>query len=278
MAVVVVPAVPAAADHTPVGGSHGAGGSNSDGSLLGWAFAGRALLSGGGGGRVPCTFADGRQGYLWVGATWAGNETWEPIIGEGIEGTAIRIECRLDGEDYPIGGPYDSDIYDFIGIEWVPTGELDAVFEFALEQLDISNPEIATSPSPATASLVGIDTWFWLDGGMVPVAETISVLGGAITVTLTARPVSVTFATGDGATVACPDGGRPYAPGATSSCTHVYERSSAGQEGDVYPVTATVTWEGAYTVNVGGGESLGTVERESATTLPVAEGQAVVTR
>jgi len=67
-------------------------------------------------------------------------------------------------------------------------------------------------------------------------------------VTATATPVSVTWHPGDGSTVTCQGAGAPYTsadnPAAASpDCGHTYTRSSAGQPGGAFQVTATITWD-----------------------------------
>ncbi|QFZ18482.1 hypothetical protein [Saccharothrix syringae] len=142
---------------------------------------------------------------------------------------------------------------------WIPDGQQpDAALlpspaelaQMARKQLRLPTPTIAANP--ARDQLVNLPTWMWLSGGFGPVSATASVPG--VSVTATATPTSVTWSMGDGSTVTCTGAGTPYTsatdPKAPSpDCGHVYRRSSAGQAGQAFPVTATVhwtvTWSGA---------------------------------
>lgn len=124
------------------------------------------------------------------------------------------------------------------------------VARLARDQLGLLAPRIASSPR--TAQLVQLPTWLWLAGGWQDVLATASVPG--VSVTATARPESITWSMGDGATVSCTGPGTPYRSGvdprsSSPDCGHTYRRSSAGAPGHEFAVSATVhwavTWSGA---------------------------------
>jgi hypothetical protein len=155
------------------------------------------------------------------------------------------VLCSPDGKDPDSHGPV-----------WVAAGAKppavspEQVAETARKQLRLPSPSIAASPSGM--QLVQLPTWLWLSGGWSESSATASVPG--VSVTATARPTSVTWTMGDGAIVTCAGAGTPYKAGtdpkaSSPDCGHVYRRSSAGQPGQAYPVTATVhwtvTWSGA---------------------------------
>lgn len=58
----------------------------------------------------------------------------------------------------------------------------------------------------------------------------------------TATPVSVTWSMGE-KEVVCSDGGGKD----SKTCTYTYQRSSAGQPGGSYKITATITWNVSWT-------------------------------
>lgn len=272
----VGPADPVSADNHP-GGGRGSGIGTNDGKQLGaeaWWF--RATQGSGSSAPVPCTSSqfDGAGHYEWVTppAYWSG--VWKEIRtgDENAPGVSVELWCVKDGESF--GTSTNIDLVDFY---YVPPADPAAWLERSLDTLGLGLPEIATSPGGGAASLVGLETWFWIEGGLSRVQTTVT--AGPIVVTLWADPVSVTFETGDGASVggsACAGGGTPYAAGRTSTCTYTYGRSSAAQTGQVYTITATVVWSGGYSLNIGGGEDLGTIERQSSITLMVQEAQALV--
>ncbi|HEX8803953.1 MAG TPA: hypothetical protein VF743_07160, partial [Acidimicrobiales bacterium] len=160
----------------------------------------------------------------------------------------------------------------------------------ALARLRPPEAGIHTDPGDGRNSMVGEDTWLWLDGsvyGPQEVWETDGpVVGGQalLAVRIWARPKpggTVVWNTGDG-TVTCPNGGNP-----AGSCTYEYNRSSAGQSGvdasgdPAYQVTATYAYTGGYEVFVLGdmidSGTLQDIPRSSQTVLAVAEAQALNT-
>lgn len=165
---------------------------------------------------------------------------------------------------------------------WIPDAEepeaqgpsAAAVAERAYEQLRLPEPQVAASP--AGDQLVTVPTWLWLEG-WEPVSATAS--AGGVEVTATARPQSVEWDMGDGTTVTCDGPGTPYRdqgdPAEPSpDCGHTYRTSSAGQQGEAFPVSARVTW----TVSWSGAGQEGTfpgLVTETSTSFRVLESQAL---
>jgi len=148
---------------------------------------------------------------------------------------------------------------------WIPDGPQEAagpplpspvqLAQVAREQLRL--PALRIEASPAGEQLVHLPTWLWLErGGWGAVSATASVPG--VSVTAVARPTSVEWAMGDGSTVTCNGPGTPYGSGATDpksaspDCGYTYGRSSAGQPGGTFAVSATVNWTVAWS---GAGQS-----------------------
>lgn len=156
-----------------------------------------------------------------------------------------------------------------------------ALARHALSRLVLPRPEISLSPSVSAPQLVGLPTWLWVEPvWWVSRSATASVPG--VSVTATASPVTVRWSTGDGQVVTCEGPGTPYEaggdPGRSSpDCGYTYVRSSAGQPGGTYELSATVTWEVTWS---GNGVSGVLPSLTSTTQLPVAvaEVQAVVVR
>lgn len=123
---------------------------------------------------------------------------------------------------------------------------------------------------------VGYPLWLWADGPtrVGPVTDEVE----GLSVALDAKITRTQFAMGDGHTVACTGAGKPWArwvqPGAKSpSCGYIYQQPSLPR--GKYTVTATTTW--TVTWRVQDQRGVLTVNRSSATQLPVGELQAVVT-
>lgn len=107
----------------------------------------------------------------------------------------------------------------------------------------IGNIDLGTSKvgiSPAARTLVNLDTWYWLDGGMPETATGSSAFGLVAIATFQGFRVT----TGDGSTVTC-----PYVTTeqqAKTSCTHTYRRSSGGRD---YTVSAVATYGLRFEIN-----------------------------
>lgn len=167
--------------------------------------------------------------------------------------------------------------------EWISGGVAPSPAVLAMEavaRLGLPLPAVRTNPATATVVLVNVPVWVWQD----PAAwgrrsATAAVPGLAVTATATAT--RVVYSTGDGATVTCTGPGTPWTAGTdplkpSPTCGWVYRRSSAGQPGNAFTLTATVTWTVSW---VGGGAS-GTVPPltvTAAVAVRVAESQSIVT-
>ncbi|TNM66876.1 hypothetical protein FHN55_12290 [Streptomyces sp. NP160] len=130
-----------------------------------------------------------------------------------------------------------------------------------------------------SVGLVGLPAWMWV---AEPTATTFgpttrTAAAGGVTVTATAKVEHVTWDLGDGTTVIC-GRGTPYtdAAGASRSpdCGHVYSRSSVGQPGNSYTVTATSHW--AITWTGGGQTGQEEMDLTSDAAVQIGEAQAVV--
>ncbi|WP_086820235.1 hypothetical protein [Allokutzneria sp. NRRL B-24872] len=135
---------------------------------------------------------------------------------------------------------------------WIPDGaQPDAVRRpspaevaaQARQQLRLPTPTIAASP--AGQHLVHLPSWLWLSSGWGSVSATAEVPG--VAVTAVAKPMSVSWAMGDGTTITCTGGGTPFRAGsdpkaASPDCGHIYRTASANQPSKAFAVTATVRW------------------------------------
>jgi len=132
--------------------------------------------------------------------------------------------------------------------------------------------------NPPGAQLVGLPTWLWVENPWFEQSATASV--GAVSATVHAVPVGVDWDTGDGARFLC-DRGIPYdlarpARTQSSTCTHVFQRSSVDQWNGTYRLRATQRWVAWWTSSTGGGGSLGVLSRSAEADIRVIEMQALV--
>ncbi|GAA2075810.1 hypothetical protein [Actinomadura alba] len=116
------------------------------------------------------------------------------------------------------------------------------VVQMAMDGLE--RPVMKIQTSPRTRSYVGLRTFLWVDRGQwTPKSNPVS--AGGHTVTGTSTPVEVVWNLGE-KTITCTGPGTPYNPkrpeNQKGTCTHVYQKSSAGQPGGEYQISATVNW------------------------------------
>jgi hypothetical protein len=94
---------------------------------------------------------------------------------------------------------------------------------------NLAPPGATVQHSPDTRGIVKLATWFWLDPATFGVLRGTSAEG----LVAVAQPATTVWDTGDGASVTCAGPGRAYAEGASSDCTHTYNRASARYDGNV---------------------------------------------
>lgn len=146
-------------------------------------------------------------------------------------------------------------------------------------QLPVSAPGIGPDPDKNEWKMaaIGYPLWLWADGPthVGPVGQNV----GGLSVSLDAQLSKTVFRMGDGKSVTCAGGGKPYAswvqPGAKSpTCGYVYRKPSLPSK--KYRVTATTYWDVTWSVN--GVSGVIQVPRQGNVDLPVGELQAVIVR
>ena len=146
-------------------------------------------------------------------------------------------------------------------------------------RLPINTPGIGPDPNKNEWKMaaIGYPLWLWADGPthVGPVGQNV----GGLTVSLEASLSKTVFRMGDGHSVTCRGGGKPYAswvqPGAKSpNCGYVYEKPSLPSKN--YKVTAIAYWDVTWSIN--GVSGVIQVPRVGSTDLPVGELQAIVVR
>ena len=125
---------------------------------------------------------------------------------------------------------------------------------------------------------MNLNSWLWVDEWA---ATARSATAGGVSATVTATPVRHRWVFGDGATRTCDGPGTAFDPARrvadqpAPSCSYTFRRSSAGQPGGTFRGSVTVTWQVAWTSNVGEGGTLGELSRTSPVEFLVGEVQAV---
>ena len=187
----------------------------------------------------------------------------------GCQALRPRLICAIVNQIPGAGGP-------------LPAPPAPAVLAAQVRaRLVLPQPVIRSSPAPGILQLTRLPTWLWISRAVwTPRSKTATVPGESVTATAT--PVSVVWHPGDGSAVTCSGPGVPYTSAFSPSspspdCGHTYTRSSAGQPGAAYHVTATITWDITWTATGGAGGALPPLFTTAATAFRVAESQAVNT-
>jgi hypothetical protein len=245
---------------------------------------GQGASGGGGGGRGrPSSLTCKRYNAMWFHGTPAGSYT--------PERAAEESRTPLGGE-LKAGDPYGLICTDAAGNEVVnelrrydPSGSAaplvdpEVLAQEAKQDLALPLPGVQTSPPPERDQLVNLPTWLWVEDWS-PRSATASVPG--VSSTVTAAPRRVVWDMGNGDQVVCRGPGKPYDLSLkehqqSSDCTYTYRASSAGQPGQRFQASATMTWSVSWTASgAPGGGDLGEVSRTTTFPMRVAEGQALV--
>ncbi|HZB31685.1 MAG TPA: hypothetical protein VE465_16110 [Streptosporangiaceae bacterium] len=181
--------------------------------------------------------------------------------GNGGGNTGPGIGCPDDGTGVP-GGVCDPTPP--AAVQEIPS--INLAFD-ARGSLGLPAPRIHWSPDPRT--YVQLRTGLWVDqADFSPFTR--SVTAGDQTVTVTATPKNVRWALVE-TTINCPNAGNPDG----TACGYTYQRSSAGQPGGKYHITATITWGVEWQCDGdecdGDGGPLDDISMSSTAELPVDE-------
>jgi hypothetical protein len=149
-------------------------------------------------------------------------------------------------------------------------------------ELVLRAPTITMAPVNNGSGLVGMPVWlaiattnnqYWGQQTTPPV----TVPGLSLTATATAQ--SVTWDMGDGHTVTCLNPGKAYdssdAGSASPLCGYTYTQPSGGNQGGMYKVTATATWQVTWAASDGQTGTLPPQTLASSSTIKIGELQVV---
>ena len=137
------------------------------------------------------------------------------------------------------------------------------------DQIPVPNADIKINPN---RGLVGVDSWFWIDGyNGSPIEESTNAFGQRVEVEASVTRYEWSF--GDGETLVAKTVGRSYPH--RSQIRHVYERSSAGLASG-YQVEVSFSFSVRYRIDGGGWIELPGISRVAETAYPVRESQSVI--
>jgi hypothetical protein len=153
--------------------------------------------------------------------------------------------------------------------------------EVAINNLTPPQPHLDWNPKLAAnqATLVNLQTWFWLDKS--PTSLQVSAASGGLTATVTATFAGMDISAPFEQTVPCTGPGTAYAPGAKPTCYLAFSRASSYLGLPATPVTVATTWIATWADSVGGDHGLIAAQPSPvtapATNIQVDEVQTLVT-
>ena len=132
------------------------------------------------------------------------------------------------------------------------------------------------APPARTRTLVGVDTWFWVPASSWrPITKVVG--APPVIVTAIATPTALRFMPGDGtATVTCPGPGLPWVGGGRTLCSHIYQQASTGRATGRYTGIVSIVWYVRWFSTTGASGTIGPIQIPQATSLKVAEAEAVL--
>lgn len=148
------------------------------------------------------------------------------------------------------------------------------VVQVAMDSMSRPRPQLHTSPR--TRTYVGLRTFLWVDRAQWRTQTATASVDGQ-TVSARSVPTAVEWNLGE-KIITCTGRGTPYNPDGPmdqpGSCTYTYQRSSAGQPGRKYQISATIKWRVSWTCtgacDTAGGD-LGLLSSTTVAQLPVGE-------
>lgn len=170
------------------------------------------------------------------------------------------------------------------GYFWIPDHTAAIAANSARSRLSKLVNMLATRTAPPMDKMVvNVGTWFWVPrAAWKPVKLTayIPLEVGAVSVTATITPITLTYSPGDGhAPVSCKGPGEPWNESlgdkARSSCMYTYRSASHTQPTNTYNNRMAVTWKVTWSSNLGIGGSLPNVTVGLNSTARVFELQAL---
>ncbi|MFD0683295.1 hypothetical protein [Actinomadura fibrosa] len=161
----------------------------------------------------------------------------------------------------PPEGLADNEAAGFVPVDGpaAPAAAPPSAFDLAVSAMAgtfLPSPKVRTAPADKT--YIRMRTSLWVEGVEAKSTDPI----GAPQVQATATPSKVVWNLGE-KTIECTGLGTPKG----TSCSYVYQRSSAGQPGGSWKITATVYWDVSYRC-LAGGCAPGVLDPQQTTSAP----------
>lgn len=230
-----------------------------------------------------------RSACTWIAGVFSGESAPRP---SGTDRNPMAFEVAVPGqaahEEDRAGTKvrlYGRDCGRGLAWYWVPvvTAEQLAATAADVVKQRVPTPAAVFSPNLAGghSALVQLPLWFAVPGEQWrPVTATADVPG--LIATAVARPVALTFQTGDGsAAVTCPGPGSRWRAGMQEplmppACSFTYRNaSSAAPDGQAWTGRVSIRWHITWTATNSRGGDLGDITTGAAHRIPVREVQAI---
>lgn len=186
------------------------------------------------------------------------------IATDVIEGAIpVRVTCNPNGVD---------------GDFWVPDADVSARAEAQRYAEEVLAPGLALEVNPPDNILVGLPTWFWLDGwDGSPITTTVTApWGDAVDLELTLERVDWTF--GDGSPAESGDLGVAYPEESTIQHVYTHRSTSPAEPDGGYEVAAELRLGVRYWYDGGGPYTVDPISVTTSDDIVVRQLQAVLSR
>jgi hypothetical protein len=218
--------------------------------------------------------ADARATTTGAGSSGGGSGCWlDPVTNIG-QAFYDSFKQQLGGGLSPFFLWCNKDMKGLVWLDMsggnpVPSVDPEAIAMHLRDEIPVPRAEIGVNPA---RGLVGVDSWFWIEGyDGSPIEDSTDAFGQLVEVE--ARVTNYEWSFGDGDTIEAKTPGRSYPH--RSEIRHIYQGSSAGLVSG-YPIEVTFTFEVRYRVDGGGWIELPGITRVAGTSYPVRESQAVI--
>jgi hypothetical protein len=182
-------------------------------------------------------------------------------------------------------------------VRWVPepepgsAGDGEGLFAARERARAEVTPALPTPRVSPTETVVGVETWLWLEGSYWQVGIASDATPSGQVVQVEARPREVIWDLDEDVRI-CEGPGVPWSEDAQAAfesqsplargngnpaCTYVFVHSSTTQPDDVYEASVTVAWEFSWSVDGASRGVFGSVELTESWPLRVGEVQALIT-
>ncbi|WP_405055910.1 hypothetical protein OG474_24580 [Kribbella sp. NBC_01505] len=214
---------------------------------------------------VPCTYIQSMTGKEYYDYIKGGGPLGRDKDGNPFKPNPGYEQYKDDTEGHWYGGmcssaSFDGDLDEFFDFtdKWfadhkavyvhpgetppIPPVPVQILRNVAFDAMTIPNPTVNWNPKRAgdAASIVNLDTWFWLDNYPTDlyVEAAVNTMAGEVRARVDATMDGMNISAPNSDGVQCKGAGVPYKAGASTDCSLTFHKASAST-----PVTITTNWQ-----------------------------------